>query len=160
VNRRPFARGFTLIEMVITVAIVGLLASAAMPVAELAYRRSRELDLRLALREIRGGLDAYKRAVDQGRIALEVGQSGYPPTLVALVDGVEDARDPEGRRIYFLRRIPRDPLFPDSNTRAEATWGLRSYASTADAPVPGEDVFDVHSLSGASGIDGVPYRDW
>lgn len=146
--------------MVITVAIVGLLATAAMPVAELALRRTKEQDLRLALREIRGGLDAYKHAVEQGRVVLEAGSSGYPERLRLLVDGVEDARDPEGRKIYFLRRIPRDPFHPSTDVGPEQTWGIRSYESPPDNPDEGEDVYDVYSLSTGRGINGVPYREW
>ena len=89
-----------------------------------------------------------------------VGETGYPPDLYALVDGVEDARDPGRSMIYFLRRVPRDPYFPDPSAPAEETWGLRSYASPPDAPRPGDDVFDVYSLSSRVGLNGVPYRDW
>jgi general secretion pathway protein G len=153
-------RGFTLIELVITVAIVGLLATAALPLAELGYRRAKEQDLRLALRELRTALDAYKVAADQGRIMLEVGASGYPPSLEVLVAGVEDARNPDGAKIYFLRRVPRDPFFPDGAAVPASTWGLRGYASPPEDPRPGDDVFDVHSLSVSTGINGVPYREW
>lgn len=153
-------RGFTLIELVVTVAIVGLLATAAMPLAELAFRRSKESELRGSLRELRSAIDAYKAASDQGRILSEVGASGYPPTLAVLVNGVEDARDPDGARIYFLRRIPRDPFYPDSAAPAVSTWAMRSYESPPDDPRPGDDVFDVRSLSAGTGINGVPYRDW
>ena len=154
------ARGFTLIELVITVAIVGLMASAALPLAELAYRRAKEQDLRMALRELRNGIDAYKAAADQGRVMTEVGASGYPPSLDILVTGVDDARNAEGAKIYFLRRLPRDPFFPDPTATPASTWGLRSYESSAQDPQAGDDVFDVHSLSTATGINGVPYREW
>jgi len=154
------ARGFTLIELVITVAIVGLLATAAFPLAEMAARRTKEQDLRLALREIRDALDDYKAAFDEGRIAQEVGESGYPPDLDTLVAGVEDAKSPESTTIYFLRRIPRDPFYPDATAKASETWGLRSYASPPEDPQPGDDVYDVYSLSTGTGLNGVAYRDW
>lgn len=154
-------KGFTLIELVISVAIIGLLATVVLPMAELAVQRSKEHELRLALREIRAGLDAYKQAVDEGRITHSVIRSGYPATLSVLVDGAPDAGSPDGKgRINFLRRIPRDPMAADSAESDEATWGKRSYESSADMPAEGEDVFDVYSLSSAVGLNGIPYREW
>jgi general secretion pathway protein G len=153
-------RGFTLIEIVITVAIVGLLASAVLPLAQLGAKRVKEQELRTALREIRQGIDAYKAAAEQGHIMLDVGQSGYPPTLDVLVDGVKDATSPEEKMIYFMRRIPRDPFFPDATAAAPDTWGLRSYASAPDHPEPGDDVYDVYSHATGIGLNGVAYRDW
>jgi len=153
-------RGFTLIELVITVAIVSLLATAAMPLLELSVKRGREGELRAALREIRGALDAYKHAADRGRIEQEADASGYPPSLAVLVDGVEDASSAEHQRIYFLRRVPRDPFYPDATAPAADTWGLRSYASPPDAPEAGDDVYDVHSQSAGTALDGSAYRDW
>lgn len=152
--------GFTLIEMVITVAIVGLLAGMAVPTIELAVKRNREQELRLALREIRTALDAYKQASDLGHIDKIVGESGYPPTLRTLVEGVPDALDPNRRKIYFLRRIPRDPMAHDPQAAPDQTWGMRSYESEPDDPREGDDVFDVHSLAEGTGINGVPYRLW
>lgn len=152
--------GFTLIEMVVTVAIVGLLATVALPLAELSVRRHREQELRLALREIRDGIDRYKQATENGHVLLDEGATGYPPTLRALVEGVEDARDPEARRIYFLRRIPADPFSEFDAARPEETWGLRAYATSAAAPAPGDDVYDVYSHSAGTGMNGVPYREW
>ncbi len=156
-----FRSGFTLIEMVVTVAIVGLLASVALPLAELGVKRNKEHELRLALREIRTALDAYKQSVEEGRVATVVQQSGYPESLQVLVDGVPDASSPDRKkRIHFLRRIPRDPLFPDPSRPDEETWGKRSYASSHDAPEEGDDVFDVYSLAPGTGLNGIPYGRW
>ncbi|HZN86081.1 MAG TPA: type II secretion system protein [Burkholderiales bacterium] len=148
------ARGFTLIELLITVAIVAILASAARPLSELNVKRAKELELRRALREIRDGLDAYRQAAEDGRIERRVGDSGYPRRLEDLFEGVDDRRAPNKQRIYFLRRLPRDPMTPDGQ------WGLRSYASPPDSPAPGDDVFDVYTLSSGVGINGRPYREW
>ncbi len=154
-------RGFTLIELVITVAIVGLLASVALPLSELTVQRNKEHDLRLALREIRTALDAYKQAVTEGRVAHLLGDSGYPPSLRVLVDGVPDATSPDKSRIiYFMRHIPRDPMVADAAKTDEETWGKRSYASSADTPAEGDDVFDVYSQSPEIGLNGIPYRNW
>jgi general secretion pathway protein G len=152
--------GFTLIEIVITVAIVSLLASAVLPMVELSVRRNREEQLRDALRHVRTALDAYKVAADQGRIEMEVGASGYPPTLNLLVAGVVDVSDPDLPMIYFLRRMPRDPFHPDVSVEAAETWGLRSYESSMDDPQPGDDVFDLYSLSRREGLNGIAYREW
>jgi general secretion pathway protein G len=153
--------GFTLIEMVVTVAIVGLLASIALPLAEVSVQRNKEHELRLALREVRSALDAYKQAVEEGRVLHTMQASGYPESLQLLVDGVPDASSPDGKKkIYFLRRIPRDPLFADPARPDEETWGKRSYASSYDAPEEGEDVFDVYSLASGTGLNGIPYRRW
>lgn len=154
------ARGFTLIELVVTVLIVGLLASAAAPLLELTVKRNREQELRSALREIRSAIDAYKLAADQGRVRKSALESGYPPTLAALVDGVPDARSPDKRAIYFLRRLPRDPTFPDPKASPSDTWGKRSYASRPERPEAGDDVFDIYSLSDKVGLNGRPYRLW
>ena len=154
---RP-AAGFTLIEMVVVVALVGILAAAAHPIWTLAKRRSDEMLLHRNLRTLRTAIDAYKQAVAEHHIQADADASGYPSTLRVLVDGVADAQV-KTRRIYFLRRMPRDPFADPAIADAE-TWGLRSYESPPDAPQPGRDVFDVYSLAEGSGLDGTPYRSW
>lgn len=153
--------GFTLVEMVVTVAIIGLLSTMALPMAELVVQRGKEQDLHRALREMRTALDAYKQAVDEGRIIHSVEKSGYPPSLETLVQGVPDAADPGGNgKLYFLRRIPRDPMSADPGAADAETWGKRSYASSHDAPQEGDDVFDVYSQSDGIGLNGIAYRNW
>ncbi|BCB27608.1 type II secretion system pseudopilin PulG [Sulfurimicrobium lacus] len=159
IRRAP--AGFTLIELVVTVAIVGLLASVALPMMELVVQRDKEQELRLDLRQIRSAIDAYKEAVDEGRVKTSMQQTGYPPTLNVLVEGVPDQTDPDGKRmIYFLRRIPRDPMSDDPANTNDETWGKRSYASSADSPEAGDDVYDVYSLSSGVGLNGISYKDW
>jgi general secretion pathway protein G len=152
--------GFTLIELVVTVAIVGILASIAVPLGELSVQRAREQELRSALRHIREALDSYKRATDEGRVLRRADGSGYPRSLDELDKGVEDAKSPAQTKLYFLRRLPRDPFYPDPGVPAADTWGKRAYASPPDAPFDGEDVFDVYSLSERVGLNGIAYREW
>lgn len=153
-------RGFTLIELAVVAAVVAILAMTAVPLAELNSKRAKEQELRRSLREIRSGLDAYKAAVEAGNIAKRAGSSGYPPRLEDLVAGVGDIKTPTLTKMYFMRRLPRDPTFPDLAVPAAQTWGKRSYASSPDTPAEGDDVYDVYSLSEAKGINGVPYREW
>ena len=158
--------GFTLIELVITVVVVSLIALLAFPMAEVAVQRTKEQDLRVALRQIRGAIDAYKEAVKDGRVTgggqLDLKHdTAYPPTLKILAEGVADTQNPKkDTKIYFLRRIPRDPMATDSSLSAEDTWGKRSYASPPDDPQEGDDVFDVYSRSTGVGLNGIPYKEW
>ncbi|UXU88961.1 type II secretion system protein [Burkholderia sp. S-53] len=170
----PGQRGFTLIEMVITLALVAILALAVMPFSELAVQRQKEHELSTALREIRTALDAYKDASDAGQIEKEAEASGYPPSLTVLVTGVKNARDPKGGLLMFLRRVPRDPFFAgDPDTPAEETWDVRAYGTpldpaaggppagdTSGSTEAGKDVFDVTSKSAVVGINGIPYKQW
>ena len=160
IEGRRAERGFTLVEMVITVAIVGVLASAAMPLASLVSQRNKEQDLRQSLLQIRQAIDDHRKAFDSGKIQKGIGDSGFPKSLKDLTEGVVDQTSTDKKRIRFLRRIPRDPLYPDPSVPPEETWGLRSYESPPDDPSPGNDVFDVYSLDKGVGLNGIPYSKW
>jgi general secretion pathway protein G len=157
---RAWGRGFTLIELLVTLAILALLGTLVLPVTQVTVQRSQEQDLRRALRDIRTGIDAYKRAHDEGRIARVAGGTGYPKNLELLVEGVPDLRSAQRAKIFFMRRLPRDPFARSGNDSAADTWGKRSYASEAADPQEGADVYDVYSNSGRTGLNDVPYRKW
>ena len=158
---KPAIKGFTLVELLVTVVIVSILAAGALPVMQLTVQRSKESELRSALRQLREAIDAYKKAVDEGHIKKSIDQSGYPPNLEVLVEGVEDEKDAGKHKLRFLRRIPPDPMQPDAEPgNGQKVWGVRSYDSEPDNPHEGSDVFDVYSLSPQIGINGVPYSAW
>lgn len=152
--------GFTLIELMVTLAIVAILVTVAAPVAEVATQRSKEQALRTALRDIREAIDAYKRAVDEGKVAKSADETGYPKNLDVLVNGVVNIKDPKKGKLYFLRRLPRDPMGSDEAITAQKTWGTRSYNSPPGEPKEGDDVYDIYSLSRAKGLNGIPYHEW
>jgi general secretion pathway protein G len=156
-------KGFSYIELIVSVAILALLATAATPYLEKTIKREKEADLRRELRIIRTAIDQYKKAYDEGRITKVLGASGYPPNLDVLVNGVPNITDPNKTKMRFLRRIPADPMYASSEgeqVAPSATWGKRSYDSEADNPREGVDVFDVYSLSEQNGLNGIPYREW
>ena len=159
-GRRLRQRGFTFVEIVVSLAIIAVLTSICLPLAEVSVQRKKEEQLRVSLRQIRGALDAYRQAFDEGRVKREAGDSGYPKSLRTLVDGIEDAQSASGGKLYFLRRMARDPFFPDAAAQPEQTWGKRSYASPPNAPKEGKDVYDVYSLANGKGLNGIAYREW
>ncbi|WP_088178078.1 type II secretion system protein [Methylovorus sp. MM2] len=159
-KRTYILRGFTLIELLVTLSLLALILTSAAPVMQLTVKRDKEQELKRSLWQIRDAIDAYKRAVDEGFIKKTPGQSGYPASLRTLVEGVENKRDPNKQKIYFLRSIPRDPFSTDLDISAEQTWRKRSYASSFDEPKEGDDIYDVYSSSQDIGLNERPYREW
>jgi len=146
--------GFTLAELVMVAAVLTILAMATLPVAKFTAKRSKEADLKLALREMRMALDEYKRYSDAGLIPMELGTEGYPKKLDVLVEGVQLVGQVD-KKLKLLRRIPVDPM------TGKDEWGLRSYQDAHDATSwGGENIYDVYSLSKGVGLNGVPYRKW
>jgi general secretion pathway protein G len=156
--------GFTLLEMVVTLSILALLTSVAIPIIETSVKREKEAELRQSLRLIREAIDEYKRLADEKKIKIEENSYGYPPDLESLIKGVEieeEVTDPTGKKtvkkvlVRFLRKIPKDPM-ADSDD-----WGLRSYQDEPDSDTwGGENVYDVYTKSQATALDGTKYRDW
>jgi general secretion pathway protein G len=151
-------RGFTFIELVVVTAILLILSSTVLPLAQITAQRQREVELRRDLREMRTAIDKFKDAYDRGLIArtqVDAGSEGYPPDLDTLVEGVNLANDASGRKLKFLRRVPQDPMTKTTE------WGLRSYQDEPDSTSwGGENVFDVYTTSTGTAIDGTNYRDW
>jgi general secretion pathway protein G len=151
---RRSEKGFTLAELVMVAAVLGILAGVALPVAKFTARRTKEMELRAALREMRNAIDEHKRYSDLGLIPVDLGTEGYPAELEILVEGVEVVGQID-KKLKMLRRIPLDPM------TGEREWGLRSYQDEPDATSwGGENVYDVYSLSNGVGLNGIPYREW
>jgi general secretion pathway protein G len=150
-TRKPAERGLTLIELIVTVAILAILATAAVPIARFKVKREKERELRRDLWEMRDAIDHYKDAADRGAFQTKVDSQNYPPDLETLVNGV----DVQSKKVKFLRRIPVDPM------TGSADWGLRSMKDdpTSDS-FSGDSVFDVHSKSPGTALDGTKYSDW
>ncbi len=154
------ARGFSYIELVVSIAILALLATAAVPYLENTVKRQKEKELKSNLREIRSAIDAYKKAYNEGKMPQIVGESGYPKKLEDLVAGVPDQTDQQKRPIRFLRKLPADPMYIGTYQSPADTWGKRSYDSDADSPREGADVYDIYSKSEEKGLDGTFYNQW
>ena len=154
-RRRLAQRGLTLVELIVAVAILSILSLLALPLAKVQVKRERERELRSALREIRTAIDRYKDAADRNFFQVELNSEGYPPKLTVLVDGVPLANSPDGKRLKFLRRTPRDPMTNSTD------WGLRSYQDAPDSTSwGGQNVFDVYSKSLGAALDGSRYSEW
>lgn len=160
ISQRSFIRGFTIIELLVVMAILGILSVAIMPLSEMLLISQKERELKQALWEIRGAIDEYKKVVTSVDNAVPNSATGYPANLQLLVDGITHPK-PEagGRHVYFLRTMPRDP-FADKALPADKTWRLRSFTSPPENPEPGAEVFDVHSSSDAEALDGSRYAKW
>jgi len=159
-------RGFTFIELIITLALIGLVSTLALPLYEVSATRMKEAELRAALRTVRAGLDSYKAATDSGALKREPGESGYPRSLELLTQSLDLENRPDAngtvasQRMVILRQMPRDPFNTDFQLSPEQTWNTRAYASRSDDPQPGDDVFDISSKSTGVGLNGTPYSSW
>ena len=151
---RRGSRGYTVAELVMVCAVLGILAAIALPVAKFTTKRMKETELRAALREMRNAIDEHKRYSDAGLIPVEFGTDGYPKEIEILIEGV-DLVGQIDKKVKFLRRLPRDPM------TGETEWGMRSYQDDWDSTSwGGENVYDVYSLSAGVGLNGVPYEEW
>lgn len=152
-------KGFTLVEMLVTLTILSILAIAILPMAKVAVKREKEITLRRNLRILREAIDEYKKLADEKKFEFDEESEGYPPELKVLVEGVEIEITVEGEEktkiVKFLRRIPVDPM---TNS---IEWGLRSYQDDFDSDVwGGENVYDIYTRSPGTALDGTKYRDW
>ncbi len=148
---RKGERGLTLVELIVTVAILAVLASAAVPIARFQVKRQKERELRYDLWMMRDAIDKYKDAADRGAFQTKLDSQNYPPDMQTLVDGV----DIQGKKVKFLRHIPVDPMTGSNE------WGLRSMQDDPKSDsFGGQSVFDVYSKSPGTGLDGTKYTDW
>ena len=149
--RKKGERGLTLVELIVTVAILAILAAGAAPVARYKVKRDKERELKYDLWTMRDAIDKYKDAADRGAFQTKVDSQNYPPDLQTLVDGV----DVQGKKVKFLRRIPVDPM------TGKSEWGMRSMQDDATSDsFGGQSVFDVYSKSQGTALDGTKYSDW
>lgn len=150
-----YSAGLTLIELLVAMTILSVLATGILPLSQMTYKRTRELELRQNLRVIRKALDQYKQLVDEKSIKVQASSSGYPESLEILVTGVAVESGPVPVTMKFLRRIPKDPMTEDGE------WGLRSYSDDSQSDIwGGQDVYDVYSKSDKQALDGSEYKDW
>lgn len=149
-------RGLTLVELIVAFTILLLLTAMAVPAARYKVRREKERELRHALREIRTAIDKYKDMADAGQLGqIKLGTEGYPEKLEVLVEGVQLGTSAEGKKIRFLRRIPKDP-FTNSYD-----WGLRGVQDDPKSTSwNGQNVFDVYTKTYEKAADGTPYSEW
>lgn len=156
------ANGFSLIELLVTLMILSILATAALPFVETTVIRSKELELRSSLREVRTAIDNMHDDWVAGKISktnTNVSEDGYPRTLQILVEGIESS-DAKGKKRRYLRRIPRDP-FAEQDKSSQDDWKIRGYQDDVDSTVwKRGDVYDVSSLSDRTALDGTRYKDW
>jgi general secretion pathway protein G len=152
-------RGFTLVELLVTLTIVSILALAVLPLAKTAVKREREITLRRNLRIMREAIDAYKKLADEKAFEFDEDTEGYPPDLEILVEGIEAKVEVDGQEttklVKFLRRIPKDPMTNSYD------WGLRSYQDDSDSDIwGGENVYDIYTKSPGTALDGSKYKEW
>lgn len=162
-NYMRSSRGGTLLELLVTLVILSILASIALPYAELTVKRDREIRLRQTLRDVRSAIDEFHSDWKSGRVTKSTrgaSDDGYPRSLDVLVDGVESAKA-DGSKIYYLRSLPVDPFAEATSLNSRDMWSLRGYQDAPDRIMwNGKDVYDIHSRSREQAIDGTPYSEW